>query len=483
VDAPANFAHLARFLDAERAWAVGDTWAAIAAFDAALREDHAHRRPWHRALTAERAGLFHFAHGLEQFGRVLLADARRGYANWGAVAKTRQLDEQYPWLTSLSTGSQQTHRAPTIESRRSSGISGDAIDLLGVLNASQALSSETNLDRLRARVSDVLSAMTGATAVQVLLHDDESHRWYLADPAGEPGATVPLEEGAARGLLPISAIRYAERTRKPLLVDDAAHDDRFTRDPYLTDLTCCSLMVVPILAHGVPRAMLLLENRLTRGAFTSDRLDAVRLIAGQLAVSVNNAVLYASLERKVAERTEALAHANERLEQLAITDALTGLPNRRRLDEILDHEWRRAMRPKTPLAVAMIDIDQFKLYNDHYGHPAGDRCLHQVAAVLAGNVRETDHVARYGGEEFCLVLPDTDAAGAVVAAERVRVAVEQLNEPHAISTHGIITISIGVASVIPTSHDAVEDLIRHADEHLYEAKRAGRNRTASETAD
>jgi diguanylate cyclase (GGDEF)-like protein len=141
------------------------------------------------------------------------------------------------------------------------------------------------------------------------------------------------------------------------------------------------------------------------------------------------------------------------------------------------------MRPKTPLALAMIDIDQFKLYNDHYGHPAGDRCLHQVATALAGNVRDTDHVARYGGEEFCIVMPDTHTRGAVIAAERVRVAVEQLNEPHAVSTHGTVTISVGVASVVPTSHDTIEDLIRHADEHLYEAKRAGRNRTASEIAD
>ena len=243
-----------------------------------------------------------------------------------------------------------------------------------------------------------------------------------------------------------------------------------------------SLMVVPILAKGQPRAMLLLENRLTRGAFTADRLDAVHLIAGQLAVSVDNALLYASLERKVAERTEALSHANERLEQLAITDALTGLPNRRRLGEILEAEWRRALRPKRPLALAMIDIDQFKLYNDHYGHPAGDRCLRQVATALATNVRDTDYVARYGGEEFCLVMPDTDVASAVVAAERVRVAVQELAEPHAASASGTVTISVGVASMAPTPHDPVEDLVRQADEHLYEAKRAGRNRTVSEVA-
>jgi diguanylate cyclase (GGDEF)-like protein len=481
-DAPANFAHVARFLDAEHAWAVGDAWAAVSAFDAALREAHAHRRPWQRALTAERAALFHRTHGLEISGRALLAEARRGYAAWGAVAKTRQLDEQHPWLAGLFADRPEPQRTQTVETRRSSSISSEAIDLLGVLKASQALSSETNLDRLRARVSDVLGAMTGATAVQLLLRD-KTHHWYPAGATGEPGAIGTVEDTAARPPVPISVIRYTERTREPLLVEDAVHDDRFRRDPYLTGLACCSLMMVPILAQGVPRGMLLLENRLTRGAFTTDRLDAVRLVAGQLAVSLDNALLYASLERKVAERTEELAQANDRLEQLAVTDSLTGLPNRRRLGEILDAEWHRALRPKTPLGVAMIDIDQFKLYNDHYGHPAGDRCLQLVATTLADKIRNTDYVARYGGEEFCLVMPETDVAGTVIVAERVRIAVEELAEPHAASANGIVTISIGVASVIPTSHDQVEDLIRYADEHLYEAKRAGRNRTAADVPD
>jgi signal transduction histidine kinase len=229
----------------------------------------------------------------------LLAYARiwSGYEAWGATAKVRQLDTANPGLS----GPAAEHRAddPRDTHRSSSGISAETIDLFGVLNASQALSSETNLDRIR--VSEVLGAMTGATAVQLLLRDDETHQWNLTD------------EDAAQGLVPMSVIRYTERTREPLLVEDAAHDDRFARDPYLTGLDCCSLMVVPILAHGLPRAMLLLENQLTHGAFTADRLDAVRLVAGQLAVSIDNALLYASLEHKVAERTATSAALVEEL--------------------------------------------------------------------------------------------------------------------------------------------------------------------------
>ncbi|MEV7629496.1 diguanylate cyclase [Actinoplanes sp. NPDC089786] len=492
MDAPANFTHLSRLLDAERAGAVGDTLGAISAFDAALREPGTHPRPWHRALIGERAGLFHLAHGLEHTGRALLAEARQGYAAWGAVAKARSLDRQYPFLAQRPANRPEPQRGRTIETRRSSGFSSESVDLLGVLDASRALSSETDLRGLRARVSDVLSAMTGATSVQVVSRDDDSRNWYMADPVGEPSATEPVagqatsssgkaaEEGTARPLLPMSLVRYAERTREPLLVEDATRDGRFSRDPYLQDAACCSVMVVPILAQGEPRAMLLLENRLTRSAFTTARLDAVRLIAGQLSVSIENALLYARLERKVAERTEELARANERLERMSHTDALTGLPNRRRLDDILEAEWQRALRDKSPLAVAMIDIDQFKLYNDHYGHPAGDRCLHQVASTLAGSVRCTDHVARYGGEEFCIVMPGATLCGAVAAAERTRIAVEELAEPHTVSTHGTVTISIGIALARPDGYQTPGDLVRRADQFLYQAKENGRNRTVSE---
>jgi diguanylate cyclase (GGDEF)-like protein len=181
----------------------------------------------------------------------------------------------------------------------------------------------------------------------------------------------------------------------------------------------------------------------------------------------------------VAERTQELATARDRLELLSLTDQLTGLPNRRRLEEGLRSAWEHAQRTGNPIGVAMVDVDHFKLYNDDYGHQGGDSCLSLVGQTLAGNVRGHDLVARYGGEEFCIVLPDTDAGTAIIVADRVRAAVFALAEPHPKASHGVVTVSIGVAALQPTVDSTPDQLIKAADAALYEAKRDGRNRVAS----
>jgi diguanylate cyclase (GGDEF)-like protein/PAS domain S-box-containing protein len=181
--------------------------------------------------------------------------------------------------------------------------------------------------------------------------------------------------------------------------------------------------------------------------------------------------------RKRAE--EQLASANERLQRIASQDGLTGLANRRQFDETLDSEFRRASRSGAPLSLLMIDVDCFKAYNDRYGHPAGDRCLKDIAQALkevAG--RPGDLVARYGGEEIAIILPDTPAEGAVTIAERARAAVGALSIPHLGNLAGtIVTISIGVATLTATSLLAgSDDLVRVADQALYKAKQTGRDR-------
>jgi diguanylate cyclase (GGDEF)-like protein len=358
---------------------------------------------------------------------------------------------------------------------RSTMMSSDAVDLLAVLRASQALSSETSLERLNARVGELLGAMTGATSALLMVRRDAPPGWFLAKSIDKAEA-VSVDDAAACGLLPLSAFRYVERTREQLVVMDAKHDDRFCNDPYLKTVEQCSLLLMPVFSKGMLRAVLVLENRRSRGAFSGDRLDAVALIAGQLSVSLDNVLLYASLEQKVAERTLALEEANQRLAQLSITDALTGLANRRRFNEVLDSEWQKARRSGESIGLALIDIDHFKLYNDHYGHQGGDACLRLVANAMKDALRASgDLIARYGGEEFVLLLPNTGLAGTAVVAERVRAAIAGLQQPHLQSSHRTVTVSVGVTARMPSLQDTPEQFIETADVALYEAKRSGRN--------
>ncbi len=169
------------------------------------------------------------------------------------------------------------------------------------------------------------------------------------------------------------------------------------------------------------------------------------------------------------------------LESQAMLDGLTNIPNRRRFDETLASEWKRALRSGTQLSLIMADIDFFKRYNDHYGHGVGDECLKKVAAALASSTdRPSDLVARYGGEEFVAILPDTDAAGAQAIAERFRSHVERMKIAHEFSeVSNFVTVSVGLACVIPTIDMQSADILKHADGMLYQAKESGRNRVCS----
>lgn len=166
------------------------------------------------------------------------------------------------------------------------------------------------------------------------------------------------------------------------------------------------------------------------------------------------------------------------LEQLVSIDSLTEVANRRRFDEVLDQEWRRSVRNELPLSVIMIDVDFFKALNDSYGHAAGDICLKQIAQALKNTTRRSsDTVARYGGEEFSAILPNIQFSDAMKLAEQMRLNVQQLAIPHPRSPLGPqVTVSLGVATALPTKAVAPAQLLAQADEMLYRAKQSGRNR-------
>jgi len=199
-----------------------------------------------------------------------------------------------------------------------------------------------------------------------------------------------------------------------------------------------------------------------------------------LQAKVNAMRRLVEMQRSLIELTHKLNQANKELQQLSATDGLTGLSNRRMYDELSLREWRRCERTKKPISLVMIDVDNFKLYNDHYGHQAGDECLKAVAAqMLRAAPRASDVVARYGGEEFVFALGETDLDGAKWVANHVRQRIVDLHMPHAASAMKQVTVSCGVASAMPGNGLTLSTLLQSADYALYQAKMQGRNRVVA----
>lgn len=184
-----------------------------------------------------------------------------------------------------------------------------------------------------------------------------------------------------------------------------------------------------------------------------------------------------SLELRVKERTEELTELNKKLASLTMTDGLTGIANRRHFDEVFQKEYARHLRSGACLSIILLDIDHFKQFNDHYGHPEGDACLCQIAKRIAECVtRVTDLAARYGGEEFVCILPETELEGAIVIAEQIRLHIVAAAIPHEFSSVAkIVTVSLGLISTRCTDDKSKDQLLKKTDQMLYQAKANGRN--------
>ena len=213
--------------------------------------------------------------------------------------------------------------------------------------------------------------------------------------------------------------------------------------------------------------MLVAHNYHTSRKWQQWEIDFLQQLTTQVTIAIQQSELYTQLRQ-----------ANQQLKQLAILDSLTGVANRRYFDQVLKNEWHRLAREQKPLSLIMCDIDHFKAYNDTYGHLAGDSCLQQVANILKkATKRAADLVARYGGEEFSIILPDTDARGALFVAQNIRQKLNKQKITHPASTISkYVTISIGIATQIPASLQTTSTLIEMADRALYQAKERGRDR-------
>jgi diguanylate cyclase (GGDEF)-like protein len=226
-----------------------------------------------------------------------------------------------------------------------------------------------------------------------------------------------------------------------------------------------ALLMVPIQIDSTLWGSLTL-GKSKQSTWQDSEVELTMTVADQLMIAIQQSELYQHLQI-----------ANQELQRLAKLDGLTQLANRRHFDQYLKQEWLRLAREQNALSVILCDVDYFKLYNDTYGHPAGDTCLMQIAQAISGAVkRPADLVARYGGEEFAVLLPNTDSDGAVQVVEIIQKKVRQLHLAHIASlVDKYVTLSFGIATIFPSHNGSVQALINTADKALYQAKDKGRN--------
>jgi diguanylate cyclase (GGDEF)-like protein len=346
-----------------------------------------------------------------------------------------------------------------------------------------ALEAE-GLDATLQRIVEFFLARFALESCAVLLADDTGEHLRRSARAGRSIFHTSSDDDwpATRGV-----IGRAFRTGQAQHVADVAADPDYLagNDDVVAEFA------LPVRFRGRVIGVLNLE---TAHADTFDEANrqTLTVLAEQIAGAIHVAVINERLSltnRLVEEKSAALIQANTRLrevnarlERLSHMDGLTGIANRRRFDEGLTSEWRRALRHEHPLALLLVDIDEFKPYNDGYGHLAGDDALRRVAVALSGALsRATDLVARYGGEEFAVLLPETGIDEALRAAEHLRGAVQRLNLQHAFARAGVLSVSIGVASTMPDAKASAADFVARADRALYRAKAGGRDRIEVDT--
>lgn len=325
--------------------------------------------------------------------------------------------------------------------------------LTDLLEVAKAVVSTIDLDTVLQAILQSAMRFAVTPAGSIALYDDVRMELSLHAHAGLTADFIKKERwGVAPGGLTEQVLKAGES----FFVEDTAQTGFFT-NPIAVKEGIRSLICIPLILHGRTLGILYLDDFVPR-RFDRERMKLLSILASFAAMSVENAKLHKSTKI------------------MAITDSLTGLYNHRHFQQVFSQELNRARRYRKPLSILMVDVDDFKKFNDRYGHPSGDKALAAIGEIIVNAVRSVDLPFRYGGEEFTLLLPEIPLENALTAGERLRARIEQESASllTGVAPHGV-TVSIGVASY-PRDGATRDDLMNIVDSLMYRAKALGKNR-------
>ena len=481
-----KYLHKFYLVSAERCRLFGKTDAAMEYYDRAIALAKEHEYLSEEALANELTAKFYLSKGIKKIATIYMQDARCCYLSWGATDKVKDLDARYPYLLDGQPSNVNSKSFNFIETSKKNKLNQiiyvensepkdalksyglDVLKFLFFPTDSNIKNGEaySELSETQNRLNQFLEAMPIGVAVF-----NSSGQPYYLNRAGE--------ELCGKKII---ALASNEEISEVYQIYIAGTNQKYpiSQLPLYKALNGETTRVDDLEIHQ-PNKIIPLE------------------VCGTPIFDENGNIIYAVVtfqdiserKRAAADRTKfiqekvALKKTNYTLQRLANIDGLTQVANRRRFDEWLRQVWRQLTREQVPLSLIFCDVDHFKLYNDTYGHQAGDNCLQQVAQAISHQAkRPADLVARYGGEEFAVILPNTPSEGALAVAETIRQEIHSLKIAHAQSrVSEYVTLSLGVVSIVPTQGFSPEDLISNADKALYKAKEQGRDRIILKTFD
>lgn len=482
-----NFEHKRLMLQAEYLRLNQDVLGAFECYELARESALSAHFLMDAALADELAGMFWKEQGKSYHAQVYLKRSLDGYEQWGAKGKVQWLKQRYPELEAphvLDSTSMRT----TIESTLGTEDFSSILDMGSVVKASQAVSQHMNMEKLTAVLLNLAVENAGATRGLLLQEiDNVFHITQEIDPnsaSSEGLEDLPIPYTNTNELSH-AVVRYVINTEQPLVYAKNNGSNQFEHCAYLANHANISVLCVPIVRQSKVFGVLYLENSHLTDAFQSDRVQTLNIIAAQAAISLENARMFRDLElmndnleelvkqrtKKLYETNEQLTDKNEELYILSTTDQLTGLYNRRYVEEQIQRALK-ATNGAQHHSLLMLDIDHFKSINDSFGHDVGDEVLVNVASSIKNAIGYTSTPGRWGGEEF-IILCQSNVDEAVSSANSiVNKIAKQDNSPAK-----TITVSIGVTPIL--SGDSIDTVLKRVDQALYHAKHNGRNQVVT----